>query len=1810
MKIYYTNINVMEERMANIDVVNNINSKDKKYTQQVSMTNDSNTPLLQVYTPGQSKPLAVLTGKNKLVLKFNKTALKNLVFEDRQEDIITNLLNGNLEIVNNAAVMMNVAAKSDEVSFKINAGSSEKIIDVTISPLGITVDYDNKTYKAIIKETTKDNDGRMQSNNFVLSTEMFKKLVGNEDRRFASHTISKVPAFMWYQYFSTANLQDFVAAKLSPSLKAVKFSTNDTAVYSIIEDNRIKLFHDGSFKEIKSLHLFKDSSSHFLIMEYGRGKGLVSVRIKLPTDEKERSNIISNFENTFSVNFEKYNNGKYKYEQKDSTGYAEYSFRLPNKRTITIADENKKQTGGSDIDYEQFRAMFANLSQELIAAMQAEFKALRGDTRSINQTLQLLLGTTLSLHDALRLVSTAVGRQSDLLIEIKTLMQELNISEVNLNSIYSKIDELINALSAIAEDLTGKQHDYQAVLARLKANGEKLDAIIAEIQKLPSTNTQVFEQINQILEKLQAIETQLGFMATSLKNVDGELELNLDIIDTLAKSLTQMQEKQQELLKLLQQYSHNPPQSSQEITNLLQNILNQVGLLKNFDATQITDHLSTISNSLADNPTKDQLEKAIALLNQLAANKNKDEVASAMKELLTSLLDDMTAAREQFAYQLAEMTATEDTNDISLNHDRTKEGQTLIVNMIASLEKETPQNIEQVIELLQQIQNSVKDGKNSPVLASLIDRFDAMNNKLKALPAETKTETALALLKNLAKSQSAVKGTKSNAKDSKSKTSEQPKTKDAEKTAEKETESDDKIELPGTEKKLDTSFWAETGTVLISGIAMIAAALTGIGAFVVVAIGAMAASFVLTSINGSKIVLPKRTIDAQLTSNKYTLFRNADLEYAKSLENYKTVASQAHAWLESDEASAEFGKSFMEEFAKYGREPQTIDYVSRFAEIVGSEPSQTDLEALAKIHRANTKQDRQKAIDEFIKSQPKNQQEKLKKTFAKTSFFDQDHYYDQAQVAEGLLRLQQTKPGSKLRESEIVSFIEETFPNLDKVTQEEFFEDCSKYSSSDIIDRYFGDLPTVAELEKQGKTKNEIAATLTKDQVEKDLKVVIKNSKDDKTYATEFLKQYHGAIHDHQVTLVAQRLLTDENIKASSAFIQHCQVVSGAALSSQQKRDGAASIISKSNHSFSEFLFYHEKNIARQKQLIDRYSDIFMLNNARSQDSQMWTDRLTASMDASLQNYAVARFQYESCKLDRTIAKLHQHIFDSKNIENEINTEKSMKEALDSLRQLNSKEGATCEALTDALYQKLIEKSVAVSKGKDENFSVSADAQKAFLDLHEEIKASGILNNIMASFVSNKDDNNIYLSGNTADRYVKNQNSRPAMSSQSSQKTILELVDEHIKEALINAYIELQAQEAYSEDFDERIAQQQRLRQELSGKSIAEIEKNILKSDLNKLYKSNPTLKKCKEYLEKKNAFETKYGTDLYHKLYNSVSNDLTPQTNSSDKSFSSLLNENQSAVKIINLLPANMRIILLDRISKKKNVTLNQALKQELPKLLDEIWATKTTSLRGKITSPTYLPEYVMARARRSANRTFTIYSSDLDEQQVREEVQSLQAIRLTEESSAEESKIEETDRELAKQHKKLVELEVSFNRTIQYVLQNHGAGRDVNYTKVMIEFAEIIQNNAKALPKKYAEILQNALSGDESDKTVNEIVSSLKSISQKNGEKASGKINTTDKKLNIRMKKMWEGFVEQIRQSIKVAQEKNLSNSKKNKAEIKDKKKKQKGNSVRRKLRFYYRHKQKAVENQTRNHEENLQIPEAQTNQPEQSADEQHVS
>ena len=98
--------------MANIDVVNNINSKDKKYTQQVSMTNDSNTPLLQVYTPGQSKPLAVLTGKNKLVLKFNKTALKNLVFEDGQEDIITNLLNGNLEIVNNAAVMMNVAAKT------------------------------------------------------------------------------------------------------------------------------------------------------------------------------------------------------------------------------------------------------------------------------------------------------------------------------------------------------------------------------------------------------------------------------------------------------------------------------------------------------------------------------------------------------------------------------------------------------------------------------------------------------------------------------------------------------------------------------------------------------------------------------------------------------------------------------------------------------------------------------------------------------------------------------------------------------------------------------------------------------------------------------------------------------------------------------------------------------------------------------------------------------------------------------------------------------------------------------------------------------------------------------------------------------------------------------------------------------------------------------------------------------------------------------------------------------------------------------------------------------------------------------------------------------------------------------------------------------------------------------------------------------------------------------------------------------------------------------------------------------------------
>ena len=229
-----------------------------------------------------------------------------------------------------------------------------------------------------------------------------------------------------------------------------------------------------------------------------------------------------------------------------------------------------------------------------------------------------------------------------------------------------------------------------------------------------------------------------------------------------------------------------------------------------------------------------------------------------------------------------------------------------------------------------------------------------------------------------------------------------------------------------------------------------------------------------------------------------------------------------------------------------------------------------------------------------------------------------------------------------------------------------------------------------------------------------------------------------------------------------------------------------------------------ETDKARQKDLIVRYGDFFAKKFLYQSDSQILLEGLTDSLSPENRELAQAAFAYHAARIDKQLANMHGRIYQTESEKQSlkmVNTYAKLIEQAQLVAQGKLPKGL--EALTGKMYDAMLFGDCEYIAGESDLPShiyvakILNSASNQYKDLHRRTIRISILQEILAAYISPKKSNNIYMPKNSYTKYLKgagtveNFGQLSGYNSSEEKITLLDIVEEHIKEAFIARYIEL-----------------------------------------------------------------------------------------------------------------------------------------------------------------------------------------------------------------------------------------------------------------------------------------------------------------------------------------------------------------------------------------------------------------------------------
>lgn len=1275
------------------------------------------------------------------------------------------------------------------------------------------------------------------------------------------------------------------------------------------------LYHEGRLAKITSyklnkqsfagLSLYSHNGETFLVAHVGKK----SIKLPLPKDEKLCKNLLEaysdkkNFSNIFAspaseLSAESKHHG---YDAENFNGFVAYK-AAPNDLTsytfkikpvekekkekksgtdseeikiiineiITIINQNKED---SSEELNELKKKLENLENEIKKLLEIQgkqsitlikqtelLKQILKDLSEINPNtdlteiltaIQNLSDSVIKIVDKLDKVATAEG----LLKAKEEILKELEGQSKRLNEIYEAIKGLdltkYPSLEAIYESLNEINTSITNLHTQLEAFSEETKDNFEELKKLLTSNTStILGKLDEINQNILAIQLppefkdfikQIGILSIDIAWIKEQIEKKPTNAEILEK-IEQNDQTIAELIKKIDAIKDLP--SSKDYTVILGGIVKKLEQLKEVNTAlkDVKKELKDIKKTVAENGEKiTETQNAIAALTAkideqsriINGLKNNNTKTHAKLDALKKAIEEGKIANadglKKIIEQLKNMLTKDDLEDFATKKDL-EEFKKSILAAIAALGEEKPDEKPDDEKPGDEKPGEEKPGEEKPGEEKPGEKPSEVKPREK--PSEDKP--------------------KETPKEDAEKKEEKPLQDGAEKKKEEKKEDDD---LKPWKHKLNTTFWGETAMPLVAFFALVACALTGIGALAVLAIAAVAVSGVLIAIDGTELTI-NRSIKG-LRDNKYSKFRSLDNECEHGKQNFNENSAEMADFIEKA-GEEDFASEFLGYYGDYGIAKEVVNYAERYTEAMGREPDEETLQKFTEFNMISDPVERQRKIDEYLDSLSGEDKAKVKTAFARSPFLDPD----QAEIQhEACNEMRKIESETTTRRSEMEDrFISSFLPGVEEGVRSQFISDFQKaveggYTESSIDGLIGTYLPTTIS-EEDKKALHDIAKS-TGTEIEKGVKI--------RAYATE----HSGQMRDKKVAEIKEDLFgSDEKIESMTEFRKKLEPYQASAMDYAEKRQNLNQFVSDQDYFMVVQIFREEKDDTRKRALFDRYSDIITRKMlSQNKNPVVIIDKILEHLPEDMRDYAARKIQYQASKLDRSMALLHKDVYTAVKKTRELESVRTYAKAIYQSSQMKGKEenNPSFENASENVHDFMIRQdcSFGLTNANDlmnarsyqivtgvtgrpeptfgdmiSDMLTSDPVQPALKDYHQAIENSGILDEIWEGY---------YASGKMPQGSEGNSFTSKA-------------VNAHIRQAFIDQIVKREMDASTEEDFDKRVVTETKRRKELAEKSLDEILTEISKkyTDVDKFCAGDERLQAFNDILKQQKTLAEK----------------------------------------------------------------------------------------------------------------------------------------------------------------------------------------------------------------------------------------------------------------------------------------------------------------------------------------------------------------
>ncbi len=1344
--------------------------------------------------------------------------------------------------------------------------------------------------------------------------------------------------------------------------------------YAFVIDNnstnpKYYLYHEGRLAKITSyklnkqsfagLSLYSHNGETFLVAHVGKK----SIKLPLPKDEKLCKNLLEaysdkkNFSNIFAspaseLSAESKHHG---YDAENFNGFVAYK-AAPNDLTsytfkikpvekekkeektgtdseeikiiineiITIINQNKED---SSEELNELKKKLENLENEIKKLLEIQEKqstTLIKQTELLEQILKDL--SEINPNTDLTEILTAIQNLSDSVIKIvdkldkvataegllkakEEILKELEGQSKRLNEIYEAIKGLdltkYPSLEAIYESLNEINTSIINLHTQLEAFSEETKGNFEELKKLLTSNTStILGKLDEINQNILAIQLppefkdfikQIGILSIDIAWIKEQIEKKPTNAEILEK-IEQNDQTIAELIKKIDTIKDLP--SSKDYTVILGGIVKKLEQLKEVNTAlkDVKKELKDIKKTVAENGEKiTETQNAIAALTAkideqsriINGLKNNNTKTHAKLDALKKAIEEGKIANadglKKIIEQLKNMLTKDDLEDFATKKDL-EEFKKSILAAIAALGEEKPDE-KPGDEKPGDEKPEEKPGEEKPGDEKPGEKPSEVKPREK--PSEDKP--------------------KETPKEDAEKKEDKPSQDGAEKKKEEKKEDDD---LKPWKPKLNTTFWGETAMPLVAFFALVACALTGIGALAVLAIAAVAVSGVLIAIDGTELTI-NRSIKG-LRDNKYSKFRSLDNECEHGKQNFKENSAEMVDFVEKA-GDEDFASEFLGYYGDYGIAKEVVNYAERYTEAMGREPDEETLQKFTEFNMISDPVERQRKIDEYLDSLSGEDKAKVKTAFARSPFLDPD----QAEIQhEACNEMRKIESETTTRRSEMEDrFISSFLPGVEEGVRSQFISDFQKaveggYTESSIDGLIGTYLPTTIS-EEDKKALHDIAKS-TGTKTEKGVKI--------RAYATE----HSGQMRDKKVAEIKGDLFgSDEKIESMTEFRKKLEPYQASAMDYAEKRQNLNQFVSDQDYFMVVQIFREEKDDTRKRALFDRYSDIITRKMlSQNKNPVVIIDKILEHLPEDMRDYAARKIQYQASKLDRSMALLHKDVYTAVKKTRELESVRTYAKAIYQSSQMKGKEenSPSFENASENVHDFMIRQDcsfgltnandlmnarsyqiVSGVKGRPEptfgdmisDMLTSDSVNQALKDYHEKIENSGVLDEIWEGY---------YASGKMPQGSEGNSFTSKA-------------VNAHIRQAFIDQIVKLEMDASTEEDFDKRVVNETKRRKELAEKSLDEILTEISTKYPDTFYLGDERLSQYKKIFDQQKVLKEEVEKRSNYRQFASYLHDKSSEVEKKD-SFTTISSLDEAGKKyVIFTIDKTKKITLYDPI-------------------------------------------------------------------------------------------------------------------------------------------------------------------------------------------------------------------------------------------------------------------------------------------------------